>query len=180
MLEITYRGMFLFITLAWIAVRVFYCVRDGRVDRKHEVKLLLVYICLVVIARFVYFPMHPVDGRIASLYLDDSKIFPIWYNLVPIVHLFDVYDGWQLNIIGNITMFIPVGLVWPFCFKELNTLRKALLAGVCFPLLIEISQLPLYDRCSDIDDLILNSTGFFIGALIYFGIKRLKSRKKKA
>ena len=180
MLEITYKGMFIFITLAWIAVRAFFGIRSKKANWKYEAKLILVYICLVVIARMVYFPMRLVDGRIGSLYLDVSKIVPIWFNLIPIVHLFDVYDGWQLNIIGNITMFIPVGLVWPFCFKELNTLKKALLAGVCFPLLIEISQLPLHDRCSDIDDLILNTTGFFIGALIYFGIKYLKSRKKKA
>ena len=180
MLEITYKGMFIFITLAWIAVRGFFGIRNQKVDWKYEAKLILVYICLVVIARMVYFPMHLVDGRIGSLYLEVDKIFPLWINLVPIVHLFEEYDGWLINIIGNVTMFIPVGLVWPFCFKELNTLKKALLAGVCFPLLIEITQIPFYSRCSDVDDIILNTTGFLIGALIYFGIKRLTSRRKKA
>ena len=32
---------------------------------------------------------------------------------------------------------------------------------------------PFYDRCSDVDDLILNTTGILIGTIIYFGIKRL-------
>ena len=180
MLEITYKGMFIFITLAWIAVRAVCGIRNRNVDWKQEAKLILVYICLVVIARMVYFPMHLVDGRIASLYLDVDKIFPLWINLVPIVHLFEVYDGWLINIIGNVTMFIPVGLVWPLCFKELDTLKKAMLAGVSFPLLIEITQIPFYSRCSDVDDILLNTTGFFLGALIYFGIKGLKSRKKSA
>ena len=179
MFEITYKGLFIFITLAWIATRAICGIKNKKVDWKYEAKLLAVYICLVVIARIVYFPMRLVEGRIASLVLDVEKIFPLWINLIPIVHLFDVYDGWLINIIGNVAMFIPVGLVWPFCFKKLDTLGKTVLVSAGFPLFIEITQLPFYDRCSDIDDIILNTTGIFIGALIYFGVKLLKNRKNR-
>ena len=179
MLEITYTGVLVFITLAWIVTRVICGIRNKKVDWRHEAKLLTVYICLVVIARFVYFPLRLVEGRIASLIFDVEKIIPLWINLVPIVHLFDVYDGWLINIIGNVTMFIPVGLVWPFCFKKLDTLGKTILAGAGFSLFIEITQLPFFDRCSDVDDLILNTTGILIGALIYFGIKLLKNCKNR-
>ena len=179
MLEITYKGLFIFITLAWIVIRAICGMKNKKLDWKYEAKLLTVYICLVVIARFVYFPMRLVEGRIGSLVLDVDKIFPLWINLIPIVHLFDVYDGWLINIIGNVTMFIPVGLVWPFCFKHLDTLGKTVLVAAGFPLFIEITQLPFYDRCSDVDDLLLNSTGILIGALIYFGVKRLKNRKNR-
>lgn len=179
MFEITYKGLFIFITLAWIVARVICGIKNKKADWKYEAKLLTVYICLVVIARIVYFPMRLVEGRIASLVLDVDKIFPLWINLIPIVHLFDVYDGWLINIIGNVTMFIPVGLAWPFCFKKLDTLGKTVLVGAGFPLFIEITQLPFYDRCSDIDDIILNTTGIFIGALIYFGVKLLKNRKNR-
>jgi glycopeptide antibiotics resistance protein len=179
MFQITYKGLFIFITLAWIAARVICGINRKKVDWKRELNLLTVYICMVVIARIVYFPMRLVEGRIASLILDVDKIFPLWINLIPIVHLFDMYDGWQINIIGNITMFIPVGLAWPFCFKKLDTIGKTVLIGAGFPLFIEITQLPFYDRCSDIDDLILNTTGIFIGALIYFGIRRLRTIRKR-
>ena len=178
MFEITYKGLFVFISFAWIIARVLCGIRNQKVDWKNEAKLLTVYICFVVIARIVYFPMRLVEGRIASLVLDVEKIFPLWINFIPIVHLFDVYDGWLINIIGNITMFIPVGLVWPLCFKKLDTIGKTVLVGAGFSLFIEITQLPFYDRCSDIDDLIMNTTGILIGALIYFSIKRLKIRKK--
>ena len=179
MFEITYKGLFILITLAWIAARAICGIRNKKADWKYEAKLLTVYICLVVITRFVYFPLHLVEGRIASLIMDIDKIFPLWINLIPIVHLSDVYDGWLINIIGNIAMFIPVGLVWPFCFKKLDTLGKTILAGAGFSLFIEITQLPFFDRCSDVDDLILNTTGILIGALIYFGIKLLKNRKSR-
>ena len=174
MFEITYQGLFVFITLVWIAVRVIIGLKNHKVDWKYEVKLLLVYICFVVIARIVYFPRRLVEGRIVSLFLDVDKIFPMWINMIPVVHLFDVYDGWLINIIGNVSMFIPVGIVWPCCFKKLDTLGKAVLAGGGLSLFIEITQLPFYDRCSDVDDLILNTAGVFIGALIYFGVKKLK------
>ena len=178
MFEITYQGMFAFITLAWIAVRAYYTFKNKRFDWKQELKLLTVYICFVVLARIVYFPRHLVDGKIGTLVLDTKKIFPLWLNLVPVVHLFDIYDGWQMNIIGNIAMFIPVGLAWPFCFKKLDTVKKAVFAAAGLPLLIEITQLPFFDRCSDVDDLILNTTGILIGSLIFFGIK--KARRKSA
>ena len=179
MFEITYKGLLIFITLAWIVTRTICGIKNKKADWKYEAKLLTVYICLVVIARIVYFPMRLVEGRIASLVLDVDKIFPLWINLIPFVHLFDVYDGWLINIIGNVTMFIPVGLAWPFCFKKLDTLGKTVLVGAGFPLFIEITQLPFYDRCSDVDDLILNTTGILIGALIYFGVKLLKNRKNR-
>ena len=177
MFEITYKGLLIFITLAWTVTRAVCGIRNKKADWKHEAKMLTVYICLVVIARIVYFPMRLVEGRIASLILDIDKIFPLWINLIPVIRLFETYDGWLINIIGNVAMFIPVGLVWPFCFKQLDTLGKTVLAGAGFSLLIEITQLPFYDRCSDVDDLILNSAGILIGALIYFGVKLLKNRK---
>ena len=178
MIEITYKGVFIFITFLWVLLRVICNIKTHKLNWKYEVKLVTVYICLVVIARCVYFPMRLVDGHIGSLFFDVKKIFPMWINLTPIIHMFDAYDGWLINIIGNITMFIPVGIVWPLCFKKLNTIGKTVLIGAGFPLFIEITQLPFYDRCSDIDDLILNTTGIAIGAIIYFSVKWLKNRKR--
>lgn len=172
--EITYTEMFIFITVLWIAVRVITGIKNKSVSWKREALLMLVYICLVVIARIVYFPWHHVDGHIDTMRFNSAKILPLWANPVPIVHMFDIYDGWQMNIIGNITMFIPVGIVWPVCFKQLKNIGLTVLAGAGFTLLIEITQLPFYQRCSDVDDIILNTTGVAIGALIYFGIRKLK------
>lgn len=172
MIEITYVEMFLVITALWVVVRALVGIKNKKISFLREIQLLLVYVCIVVISRIVYFPWHHVDGHIGTLIFDSSKVLPLRLNLVPLVHLFDIYDGWQMNIIGNITMFIPVGIVWPICFKKLNTIGKTILAGAGYTLLIEISQLPFYDRCSDIDDIILNTTGVVIGALICFAFRK--------
>ncbi|MCR5217581.1 VanZ family protein [Treponema sp.] len=157
-------------------LRVFVCFREKTFSVKRELLLLLVPLCIIVIARCVYFPMRHVNGHIGTLNIDFDKIFPVRYNLIPFVRLFDVYDGWQLNIIGNIVIFIPVGIVWPLSFKKLNSLPKVCLAGFLYTLLIEISQILSYERCSDVDDMILNTAGVFIGAGIYFFVKRCSGK----
>ncbi len=167
-----------FITIMWIIFRSVIAVKNKRISIKNELKLLLVYICIIVIARFVYFPMHMENGRVVPLNFDSSKIYPFRINIIPLVHLSDIYDGWQLYIIGNIVMFIPVGIILPFCFKQLNNIGKTILTGIASIIFIELSQLFFYERCTDIDDFILNTTGVILGAAIYFGIKRIKSQKK--
>lgn len=178
MIEITYFELLIFITIAWIIYRIIAGIKAGKVSPAEEAKMLMVYICIIVIARIVDFPWHHVNGKIDTMKFDSSKLIPFRINAVPFVNLLEVYDGWRLNIIGNITMFIPVGIVWPICFKKLDTAGKTILAGAGFSLFIEITQLLLYERCSDIDDLILNTTGVAIGALICFGCRKLSSMKR--
>ncbi len=186
MLEIKYSQALVFISLIWIITRCLVRVKEacsgrpGKIPVKQiflrELELLMVYVCIIVIVRIVYFPMRHVNGHIGYLFFDSSQILPFRINLIPLVRLADVYDGWQLNIIGNVTMFIPVGIVWPVCFKKLDKLWKATLAGGGFSLFIEITQLLFYERCSDIDDLLMNTSGVFIGAVIYFLIRRFKKK----
>ena len=77
----------------------------------------------------------------------------------------------MLNLIGNTAMFVPLGIVWPIVYARLDTPLMTIAAGFGFSLLIEILQLPFYDRVSDIDDLILNSSGFIIGYVLYRLVK---------
>ena len=72
-------------------------------------------------------------------------------------------------------MFIPVGIIWPIVYKELDTHKKVIAAGVGFSLCIEILQLPFFDRVTDIDDLIMNSAGYLVG----YGICLLVGKKRK-
>lgn len=177
MIEITYWEIVVFISIIWVILRVLTGIRNKKVSFLREAQMMMVYICIIVITRIVNFPWHHVNGQIGTMKFDISRVIPPWVNLVPVVHLFDIYDGWQMNIIGNITMFIPVGIVWPICFKKLDSIGKTILAGVGFSLLIEITQLFFYERCSDIDDILLNTTGVAIGALIYFACRKLHAPK---
>jgi glycopeptide antibiotics resistance protein len=81
-----------------------------------------------------------------------------------------------LNLVGNTTMFIPLGIVWPSVFKKLNTHGKVIAAGVGVSLIIEVLQLPFYGRDTDIDDLILNSLGYLMGYGIYLLVRKLRKQ----
>ena len=180
MIKISYLEMVMAISVLWIAVRTFFSVKHRKFDVKRELHLLLVYICLIVVARFTFCPLRKVDGVILPLVFDATNVFPFRINLVPLVNLFDydIFSEALINFIGNTAMFIPLGIVWPIVFKELDTPLKNLAAGAGFSLLIEILQLPFFDRVSDIDDLLLNTLGFAVGYGVYRLVARINGKKE--
>lgn len=179
MILISYPVLMAAITMLWILVRGAVCLRQKAVFPRRELTLLPVYICIVVVVRFTFFPFGKVDGQVQPLVFDAAKVFPPRINLLPFVHLFDypVFREVLLNLIGNTAMFLPLGIVWPSVFKQLDSHRKVIAAGIGTSLLIEVLQLPFFDRVSDIDDLILNSLGFLTGYGIYLLVKLSKKRK---
>ena len=180
MFAISYLRMVILITVLWLIVRIICSIKNKKLDLKREAQLLLVYICIIVVVRFTFCPFGKVDGKIQPLLFDITRILPFWINLKPFIYLFDYPTMKEalLNLIGNTAMFIPLGIVWPSVFKELNTPLKAITAGVGFTLIIEIVQLLFYDRATDIDDVILNSLGYLIGYGIYLTVKKLKKVKR--
>lgn len=182
MLNIYYSQMLLFISLSWLLVRGLVFAKTKQFRWTRELQLILVYICMIVVARFTFFPFSKVNGQIQPLVFNIANAFPFRINLLPFVYLFDypVFREALLNLIGNTTMFIPIGIVWPVVFKQLDSHKKIIAAGVGFSLCIEILQLPFYDRVSDIDDLILNSLGYLMGYGIYLLVKLLKRKLTRA
>ena len=176
MVLISYTFLIIFISVIWILVRATIALKNKRIHWKRELQLLLVYICIVVVVRFTFLPFSKVDGKIQPLIFDATKAIPFRLNMIPFVHLMDypVFREVMLNLIGNTTMFIPLGVVWPSVFKDLNTHKKVILAGVGVSLCIEILQLPFYDRVTDIDDLILNTLGYLIGYGILLLVRKLR------
>ena len=181
MIEIYYSQMVLVISALWLLVRVLFWLKNKKIDWIREAQLLLVYICIIVVVRFTFCPFGKVDGKIQPLLFDKDKILPIWLNFVPFVYWFDYPTMKEalLNLIGNTTMFIPLGIVWPSVFKKLDSHGKVIAAGVGVTLTIEILQLPFFGRATDIDDLILNSLGFLMGYGIYLLISKLRKRRNK-
>ena len=176
MIEITYLQLFLLITIIWIITRLVVAAKTKAFSIKRELQLLLVYVCIVVIFRFVYFGFHLENGKIPTLKIGFGDDIHDMISIIPFYFLVDRYDGWKMNVIGNIMMFIPVGIVWPICFKQLDTIRKTIFAGAGFTLFIELTQLVCIGRHTDIDDLILNTIGVAIGACIVFLIRINKEK----
>ena len=137
------------------------------------------YINLVVLIRFVFYPFFTVNGHVLPLIIDLSSIQPIRFNLIPFVNIldYDIQREAAINIIGNISMFIPTGIILPILYKDLNCFWKVLLAGAGLSFVIEMIQLLFPGSVTDIDDLILNTAGAVIGYGIY---KLVHGCRKKA
>ena len=176
MLAISFLSAELAFAAVWLLVRISVWKRQNSIDWKREAVLLMMYLNLAVIIRFVFFPRDLVDGRVQPLIFEAAAVFPFRINLIPLVHLFD-YDRIRdiiWNVVGNAVMFIPSGIVLPIIYRQLNSFWKVVAAGAVISLCTEILQLPFPSRASDIDDLILNTLGVAIGYGIYAACKRLK------
>lgn len=179
MIQISYAAMAAFISLLWVLVRALVSVKNSQFRWKRELDLLLIYICLMVVARFTFFPFSKVDGKIQPLIFDAARLLPLRVNFLPIVYLMDyeVRREALINLIGNTAMFVPLGIFWPLLFKELDTHGKAIAAGAGISLCIEILQLPFFDRVSDIDDLLLNTLGYLMGYGLFLLGRKLFQKK---
>ena len=88
-------------------------------------------------------------------------------------------DGFMQYFL-NVIMFMPFGFLLPYIWEEFRSFKKSLLAGFCFSLTIETIQLFNY-RVSDVDDLMTNTFGTFVGYMICMAFIRIfKHRKKTA
>jgi glycopeptide antibiotics resistance protein len=176
MIPISYTSVMIGITLLWIMIRAAVCCKTKNFNWKREAQLILVYICIVVVARFTFFPFSKVDGKIQPLIFDSANWLNFRINLLPFVYLMDyeIRREALINVIGNTAMFIPLGIVWPAVFPQLNTHGKRIAAGFGCSLVIEILQLPFFERYTDLDDLILNTAGFLLGYGIWLLVKKLK------
>lgn len=91
------------------------------------------------------------------------------------------FDGFMVNIVGNIVMFMPWGFGLVLLWRKNRIFAAVILYSIALPLLIETSQL-FIGRNVDVDDLILNFAGSCLGAGLYcllqkvvFGGKHLKN-----
>ena len=74
-----------------------------------------------------------------------------------------------INIMGNIILFVPIGLGVPLLWSVSG--RLTLVIGFLSSLFIELCQL-LMLRGTDVDDLILNTLGVLLGVLLYKLLQR--------
>ena len=173
MTEISFLTGELLLAAMWLIVRAAVCIRKRHIDPKREALLLLMYVNLAVLLRFVFYPAERVNGHVQPLLFDPDAVFPLRVNPVPFVHILE-YDSLRdtlLNIIGNAVMFIPTGIVLPVLYKRLNSFWRVTAAGAGISLAVELLQLPFSVRATDIDDLILNTLGCMTGYAVYAGIR---------
>lgn len=70
-----------------------------------------------------------------------------------------------INLLGNIILFIPIGILLPLLNKRLLHFTPFLVVTVTILIMVEVIQLVTRVGSLDVDDIILNTVGAWIGIL---------------
>ncbi len=137
--------------------------------------LFLGYLCLLFY--IVFFTPNRVEG-------DYTFVHPVLVPLVDMAEKFvkgpwkkspeGFWSGFYGNFFGNILIFIPFGFFLKIFIPKAGN-KKIILFGALASAAIEIIQLLCSIGVCDINDVILNSTGTWVGIVLY--VQLIRRRK---
>lgn len=138
-------------------------------NKKRELLLIVFILYMIALTLQIITPKFIIDFNgihIISQDLDNINIIPFYfiYDFYNECIVLKNYNYFFINIIGNILLFIPIGLLLPTLWNI--SYKKVLIYGIIFSMIVETIQIVL-PRVTDIDDVILNNIGVYIGILIH-------------
>ncbi len=97
------------------------------------------------------------------------------YNVLPFREIRRYLTCWEvlgaravfLNLAGNIIGFLPFGALLPLLSRSVRRGWKVAALSFEISALIEVSQFIFRAGCFDVDDMILNTLGGFLGYLLF-------------
>jgi glycopeptide antibiotics resistance protein len=108
---------------------------------------------------FALLPAHPAPGQVVDHNFVPFKTIAIWVA--------NPDSGfWIRQMVGNLLLLLPFGLLGPIALPWLDRWWRVLLAAFALSLAIELAQLWIPDRAADVDDLLLNVAGAALGYAI--------------
>ena len=98
-------------------------------------------------------------------------------NIVPFKFMMETYEmGYRAmisQVISNMIMFVPIGLLLPIVFKKCKEFKFTALYVFLFTFSIEFIQYFIGRSC-DVDDIIMNFLGGVVGYGIYIVFRQYK------
>ncbi len=150
-------------------------VRQGLVAAPYrEGALLLFFVFLFGLLGLTLTPIGFWNGIFAfAPFQGEINLIPFWESWA-LFRYYAAHGMWQailINFLGNIVMFVPVGL---FASLLMDKPRwwKSTLCALGLSLFIEIFQL-FVSRGTDVDDVILNTLGGLLGHGLFVWLRRL-------
>ena len=135
--------------------------------------MFIIYIAVLVKLVVLKGPLfyQIVSGSAASNKVDSSNGTYMGFNLVPFktirsfmtLHPSTSTSAKVFNLLGNIALFVPMGIFLPLVFKRAKGWLKVVIATFLISLCFELFQLFTHTGHFDVDDLILNSIGGLVG-----------------
>lgn len=150
--------------------------------------LLLIILCfyLAILTKLILFKYIPLSEIVHHFNFSNQPYFWRSNNFVPFktinfyLFLADInFDIRVKNLAGNVIGFIPFGFILPMLAKRFQKLGIVVLATFCLSLTYEILQLVFEFGSFDVDDLILNTVGGFLGYIPFKILQLMTGPQKK-
>jgi glycopeptide antibiotics resistance protein len=117
-------------------------------------------------------PAYPALGQVVEHNFVPLRTIGIW--------LANPDSGfWIRQMVGNLLLLLPVGLLGPIAAPWMDRWWRVLLVSAVLSLAIELAQLWIPARATDVDDLLLNVVGAALGYAI-LSVLHLGSSRRPA
>lgn len=137
---------------------------------------------VIVIATIIYL-LFLVDKLFLERMIGRMLIRGYDYNVIPFktisTYIREYHDynfnTWFDNLFGNVLLFIPFGFILPYFSTRYRRVGPFSLFTISLIFVLEVLQLLLHVGSFDIDDIILNSAGAFIGFYTFSACRKALS-----
>lgn len=151
--------LILLLSIVTFGLMVFYLVNNHEFINKGALAMFLVYL-LAVLYMTVFSRTGADSTHDTSIRMEVLDWFYVWRRTGN--------TGAAGHFLLNVAMFVPLGLIFPFIDEEmLDRWTYALPVGLMLSVLIESVQMIVKMGQSDINDIIGNTLGVFIGMALY-------------
>ncbi len=154
-----------FVCAVVITWRLLYIFKNGKKFILYKEANYLIFIIYIICLYYILTKNDPLGGGL---------------NLIPFKEIFRYTFGsekfWK-NIVGNILLFVPMGYFSSY-FLENKKVSTNILGCLIICICVEGMQYYI-GRSFDIDDILLNVVGGFLGFLLYIALTAIKERLPK-
>jgi glycopeptide antibiotics resistance protein len=123
---------------------------------------------LLAMLAFTLRAAHPLPGQVIT-----DNLVPFATVRIYLAHVDSPF--WQSQLVGNLLLLLPLGLLGPLALPWLGRWWRVLLVAVLLSTSIELTQLVVPERSADVDDVLLNAIGALLG---YFLLHTLGLRPR--
>jgi len=117
-------------------------------------------------------PAHPAPGQIVEHNFIPTRTISIY-----LANLDSPF--WVRQMVGNLLLLLPVGLLGPIVLPWMDRWLRVLVASLALSTAIELAQLWIPDRSAEVDDVLLNVVGAILGYAV-LRVLRIGSRRPLA
>jgi len=145
--------------------------------------LLLIYLLLLVRLIILKYPIPVLRGIMDEWELSNAKAGVATANLTLFktirmyIRYYDRLNGFD-NLIGNVLVFMPLGVLIPLAFPGTDCFWMILLHSFWLSLCIELFQLVSHFGAFDVDDILLNTLGGILGFCLFLFVRFLYRKRR--